>query len=258
MELGDDGQTTERAIEIDARLREILTSVAVETVVHQLEKRGITSSYLTGLRPLGPGQRLLGYARTLRFLPLREDQRPILQAGVNAQRVAVEEARPDDVLVIEARGVADAGTIGDLLALRLKQRGAAGVVTDGAIRDPLALAEIGLPCYQQAVHGATFGRRHIPFEVNRPIACAGVLVMPGDIVVGDGGGCAVIPAALAGEVARDAQRQELEEAWAAERIAQDESTLDTFPLPAERRAEFVAWSAARSPSDSAQSGDGSA
>ena len=105
-------------------LRRLLTTVAVDTVVHQLEKRGITSSYLTGLRPLLPGHRLLGYARTLRFLPLREDQRPVLMSGVNAQRRAIEEARPDDVLVIDARGVPDAGTIGDILALRLQQRGA--------------------------------------------------------------------------------------------------------------------------------------
>jgi 5-oxopent-3-ene-1,2,5-tricarboxylate decarboxylase / 2-hydroxyhepta-2,4-diene-1,7-dioate isomerase len=230
-----------RPVELDDELRGLLSSVAVDTVVHQLEKRGISSSYLTGLRPLSSGQRLLGYARTLRFLPLREDQRPVLMAGVNAQRRAIEEAGPDDVLVIDARGVPDAGTIGDILAARLQQRGAAGVVTDGAVRDPAAIADLGLPCYHQAIHSATFGRRHIPYEVNRPVACAGVLVMPGDIMIGDSSGCAVIPAALAADVARAAHEQEREELWAAERVRQGESTLDTFPLPAHRRAEFDAW-----------------
>ncbi|KQW45943.1 hypothetical protein ASC77_18695 [Nocardioides sp. Root1257] len=241
MDVTGDTTPKDRPIELDDELRRLLTTVAVDTVVHQLEKRGITSSYLTGLRPLLPGHRLLGYARTLRFLPLREDQRPVLMSGVNAQRRAIEEARPDDVLVIDARGVPDAGTIGDILALRLQQRGAGGVVTDGAIRDPGAIAELGLPCYHQAIHSATFGRRHIPFEVNRPVACAGVLVMPGDIMIGDSSGCAVIPAALAADVARDAHQQEQEEGWAAERVRQGESTLDTFPLAADRRPEFDTW-----------------
>jgi 5-oxopent-3-ene-1,2,5-tricarboxylate decarboxylase/2-hydroxyhepta-2,4-diene-1,7-dioate isomerase len=236
-----DHESTSRAVELTAELRTVLNAISVDTIVHQLEKRGITSSYLTGLRPLRPGQRMLGHARTLRFLPLREDQRHALHAGVNAQRRAVEESRPDDVLVIDARGVPDAGTIGDLLALRLQQRGAAGVVTDGAVRDPEVLAKLGLPCYHQAVHGATFGRRHIPFEVNRPVACAGVLVMPDDIMIGDGGGCAVLPAALAVEVARDARQQEVEESWAAERIGQGESTLGTFPVSPERRHDFSEW-----------------
>lgn len=247
MELAGDAasERASRVVELAAPVRAALESLSVETVVHQLQKRGITSSYLTGLRPLSPGQRLLGYARTLRYLPLREDQQSALAAGNNAQRVAVEQARPDDVLVIDARGVPDAGTIGDLLAMRMAHRGAAGIITDGAVRDPVAIADLGVPCYQQAVHGATFGRRHMPFEVNRPIACAGTLVMPDDIMIGDGGGCAVIPAALAAEVALAARQQELEEAWAAERIAQGDSTLTTFPIPAERRAEFDEWSNGR-------------
>jgi len=254
--MGMIGETTRaaRPVELDGELRSLLGTVAVDTVVHQLEKRGITSSYLTGLRPLSPDHRLLGYARTLRFLPLREDQRPVLLQGVNAQRRAIEEAEVDDVLVIDARGVSDAGTIGDILALRLQQRGAAGIVTDGAIRDPGAIAELGLPCYHQAIHSATFGRRHIPFEVNRPVACAEVLVVPGDIMIGDSSGCAVIPAALAAEVARDAHQQEQEELWSAERVRQGESTLHTFPLPADRRPEFDDW-ASRRPGGP---GDGSA
>lgn len=241
----ESSQEQPRALELTPDLRAALGQVSVETIVHQLQKRGITSSYMTGLRPLQPGQRMLGYARTLRFVPLREDLQPDLVRGRNAQRIAVEESRPDDVLVIDARQVPDAGTIGDLLAMRLLRRGAAGVVTDGAIRDGGAIAALGLPCYQQTEHAATFGRRHMPFEVNRPVACAGVFVVPDDIVVGDAGGCAVIPAALAAEVAQAAVEQELEEAWAAEQIDAGASTLGTFPVGSDRRAEFEAWRASR-------------
>lgn len=248
MELTDDAAPAgrARAIPMTAATRSALGTVSVDTVVHQLQKRGITNSYLSGLGPLRPGQRMLGYARTLRFVPLREDVQREFTAGLNAQRIAVEQAQKDDVLVIEARGVPDAGTIGDLLALRLAHRGATGIVTDGAIRDSAAIAQLDLPCYNSSIHGATFGRRHMPFEANRPIACAGVLVMPDDIMIGDDGGCAVIPAALAADVARDAREQELEEAWAAERIALGEDTLSTFPVPASRRAEFSAWRQSRS------------
>lgn len=245
MAVTDEPQTPPRAVELTEGIRAALGKVSVDTLVHQLQKRGITSSYLTGLRPLVPGTRMIGYARTLRFAPLREDLQPGLMRGRNAQRVAVEEARPDDVLVIEARQVPDAATIGDLLALRLMRRGAAGVVTDGAIRDSGVLAELGLPCYRQADHAATFGRRHMPLEVNRPVACAGVFVVPDDIVVGDAQGCVVVPAALVAEVAEAAVEQELEEQWAAERIDAGESTLGTFPIGPDRRAEFDQWRAAR-------------
>jgi 5-oxopent-3-ene-1,2,5-tricarboxylate decarboxylase / 2-hydroxyhepta-2,4-diene-1,7-dioate isomerase len=235
-----------RAVELTAHVRVALEQVSVETLVHQLQKRGITSSFLTGLRPLLPEKRMVGYARTLRFVPLREDVQAELVRGRNAQRIAVEECRPDDVLVIDAREVPDAGTIGDLLAMRMLRRGAAGVVTDGALRDAAAIAAMGLPAYRQADHAATFGRRHMPFEANRPVSCAGVFVVPDDVVVGDAGGCVVIPAALAAEVASAAVEQELEESWAAEQIDAGASTLGTFPVGADRRAEFEAWRAQRS------------
>ncbi|GAA0319494.1 hypothetical protein GCM10009528_41500 [Kineococcus aurantiacus] len=77
-------------------------------------------------------------------------------------------------------------------------------MTDRAVRDSDVLAGPYMPAHAQAVHGATFGYRHVHYEVDRPVSCAGVLVVPGDVVVGDGGGCVVVSAALAEEVAPDA------------------------------------------------------
>ena len=99
--------------------------------------------------------------------------------------------------------------------------------------------------YHRASHAATLGRLHLPLDHQVPIACAGVTVMPGDIVVGDGEGVVVVPAALAVEVAADAYQQELEEEWALERVAAGESTIGVFPIAKDRRAEFEAWLAAR-------------
>ena len=113
--------------------------------------------------------------------------------------------------------------------------GAAGVVTDGALRDTPAISALDLPVYHRASHAATYGRLHMPLDHQVPIACAGVTVMPGDVIVGDGEGAVVVPAALAEEVAADAAQQEVEEEWALERVAAGESTIGVFPIAPERR-----------------------
>jgi regulator of RNase E activity RraA len=236
---------TDAPVTLTDQLRTDLTTVSAATLTHQLQRRGIRSTFLSGLRPIKDGQRMVGYAHTLRYVPLREDLQGRFSAGQNAQRRAVESLAPDEVLVIEARGEADAGTIGDIYVLRALRRGAAGVVTDGALRDTPAIRALDIPVYHRASHAATFGRVHMPLDHQVPIACAGVTVLPGDIVVGDGEGAVVIPAALVEEVARDAVQQELEEEWAIERVSAGESTTGVFPIAKDRRAEFDAWLADR-------------
>jgi regulator of RNase E activity RraA len=169
----------------------------------------------------------------------------MLLAGQNAQRRAIEGLQPDEVLVIEARGEPHAGTIGDIFAMRALQLGAAGVITDGALRDTPAIRRLAIPVYHGASHAATLSRLHIPLDHQVPIACAGVTVMPGDVIVGDEEGAVVIPAALVEEVADAAFQQEVEEEWAFEVVAGGESTIGVFPVSAERRPEFEAWLAAR-------------
>ncbi len=225
--------------------RALLSKAATSTITAQLQRRGIRNTFLEGLAPLRSGQRMIGTARTLRFGPMREDLTGVLQAGQNAQRRAVEALMPGDVLVIGAGNDPGAGTIGDVLAMRAHVRGAVGVVTDGAVRDGAAVAALAVPVYARAVHGATFSRQHLPLDVDLPVACAGVLVMPGDVVVGDGDGVVVVPAALVGEVAADAAEQELRDAWAFERVSHGDEVHEVFPMADARRAEFDEWRAAR-------------
>ncbi len=226
-------------------LREILAGLSTATITSQLQSRGMRSTFLSGLKPLLDGQSLVGRARTLRYVPHRADVAGEFGAGMNAQRRASETAEPGDVLVIEARDVPDAGTVGDIYTLRAYQRGAVGVITDGALRDTPAIAALGKPVYHRASHGSTWSRHHMPFSNDEPITCAGVFVMPGDVIVGDGEGAVVIPAALVEEVARDAADQEHREDFALERVAAGESVVGVFPLTDDRRAEFEAWSAAK-------------
>ena len=188
---------------------------------------------------------MVGVARTLRYLPMREDLIPTYATRTNAQRAAVESLQPGEVLMIDARDVPDAGTIGDIYAMRASHLGAVGIVTDGATRDTPALAAMEIPVYHRAAHASTYRRHHMPVDFQIPIACAGVTVLPGDVVVGDDEGVVVIPAALADEVAAEAAEQELAEEWGLERVTAGESTDGTFPITPDRRPEFDAWRAAR-------------
>jgi len=235
---------SENRVELTDDLKRKLNTVSTATLAGQLQRRGMRNSFLNGLKPLNEGQRMVGIAHTLRYVPKREDFEKRM-TGPNAQRQAVESIEPDEVLVVEARLEADAGTIGDIFAMRVKQRGGAGVITDGALRDTPAIAEIGLPVYHYSSHAATLGRLHTPLEHQIPIACAGVTVFPGDIIVGDAEGAVVIPALIAEEVAEDSYNQEIEEEWAIERVAAGESSIGTFPIAKERRAEFEEWLAKR-------------
>jgi 2-keto-4-pentenoate hydratase/2-oxohepta-3-ene-1,7-dioic acid hydratase in catechol pathway/regulator of RNase E activity RraA len=237
---------------LSAEARAALNAVSTATLTVQLRKRGITNTFLGGLRPTRPDLRMLGYAHTLRYVAMREDVVAADTAPLNAQKATIEALGPDEVLVIEARGEPGAGTIGDILAMRAHRLGATGVVTDGGVRDSPSFADLPLPTYFQTPHAAVLGVKHYPLEDNVPVTCAGVLVMPGDVMVGDAEGVIVVPAALAEEVARDALEQERREAWSLERVAAGESVRGVYPIAADRLPDYEAWCAARAAADDPQ------
>ena len=220
-----------------AGLREVSTA----TLAALLRKRGLNGLTLDGLRSTRPGARMAGYARTVRYLPLREDLSAAYGGGMNAQKRAIEEIRPGEVLVIEARGDPTAGTIGDILGLRAQVRGAAGIVTDGAIRDSVALAGLEIPVYHAAVHPAVLGRRHVPWETGVTVACAGVTIQPGDILVGDADGVVVLPPGIAADVLAEASEQERQEEFIASRVALGDPLDGLHPLSDARRPDYEAW-----------------
>jgi 5-oxopent-3-ene-1,2,5-tricarboxylate decarboxylase / 2-hydroxyhepta-2,4-diene-1,7-dioate isomerase len=230
---------------LSPRAEAALRQVSVATLTVQLSRRGIRNSCIRGLRSTRPDLQLLGRAKTLRYVPLREDVRDQNRSELNAQKAAIESIGPGEVLVIDARGEPNAGTIGDILAARAAFRGASGIVTDGGIRDSAALAKLEIPTYFLQPHPAVLGVAHFPLESDVPIACGGALVMPGDVLVGDADGVIVIPAHLAEEVALDALEQERREQWALERVQAGESVRGVYPLSDVRRAEYEAWLAGR-------------
>jgi regulator of RNase E activity RraA len=217
-------------------------AVSTATLASQLKKRGYDWLTTDRLHSTQPARKMVGFARTVRYVPFREDLFKARGGGFNAQKQAVEQVRPGEVLVIEARGDPTAGTIGDILALRAQVRGAAGIVTDGAIRDAEACKDkLGIPIYYGAAHPAVLGRRHVPWEVNVTVACGGVAVQPGDIIAGDGDGVIVIPPAIAWEVALGAREQEHQEEFITEMVAAGEPVDGLYPIGPTWRPAYESW-----------------
>jgi 2-keto-4-pentenoate hydratase/2-oxohepta-3-ene-1,7-dioic acid hydratase in catechol pathway/regulator of RNase E activity RraA len=217
-------------------------AVSTATLASQLKKRGYDSLTLDRLQSTQPARKMAGFARTVRYVPFREDLFRAKGGGFNAQKQAVEQVRPGEILVIEARGDPTAGTIGDILALRAQVRGARGIITDGAIRDAEALRHrVEIPVYHGAAHPAVLGRRHVPWEANVTVACGGVTIQPGDIIAGDGDGVVVLPRDIAYEVALDAAEQERQEEFIAEMVARGESVDGLYPIGPAWRPAYEAW-----------------
>lgn len=227
-------------------LRAKLAAAPTAGLSSQLRKRGLHSCFIDGVSANIAGSKIVGTAKTLRFIPAREDLFRSHGGGYNAQKRAFDAVGEGEIIVIEARGDAGTGTLGDILALRAKTRGAAGVVTDGGVRDFDAVTEIGLPVFSKGAHPSVLGRRHVPWEFDVTIACGGAAVQPGDVIVGDGDGVIVIPFELAEEVADAALAQEDEDAWIADQVAAGHPVDGLFPMNAEWRARYDERSGTRS------------
>jgi 2-keto-4-pentenoate hydratase/2-oxohepta-3-ene-1,7-dioic acid hydratase in catechol pathway/regulator of RNase E activity RraA len=227
--------------ELTDELRGKINSISTATLSSVLRKRGLNNVSIDGVSPTRPGARLVGRARTLRFVPNREDLFESHGGGYNAQKRAFDQLGAGDVLVIEARGELGTGTVGDILALRAQVRGAAGIVTDGGIRDSEAVAALDIPTYHAGTHPAVLGRRHVPWDTELTIACGGTTVQPGDVIVGDADGVLVIPPSIVVEVVDAAIEQELEETFIASQVAAGEGVDGLYPMNADWKSRYEQW-----------------
>ncbi|AOP52518.1 fumarylacetoacetate hydrolase family protein [Brevibacterium aurantiacum] len=225
-------------------LRAKLTEAPTAGLSAQLRGRGLNNVVIEGVSPLVPGSKVVGTAKTLRFVPNREDLFKSHGGGYNAQKRAFDTLRSGEVVVIEARGEAGSGTLGDVLALRAKAQGATGVITDGGVRDSAEVAGI-LPVFATAKNPAVLGRKHVPWESDVAVACGNATVLPGDVIVGDDDGVIVIPRDLVEEVVDAALAKEIEDGWVAEQVAAGNPIESLFPPKGEWKEKFEAWKAAR-------------
>ncbi|MEV8215060.1 fumarylacetoacetate hydrolase family protein [Leifsonia sp. NPDC077715] len=235
------GTQPEPAWTLTDDLRAKLASVATATLSSQLRKRGLNNVSIDGLTSTRPDTKVVGTARTLRYVPNREDLFESHGGGYNAQKRAFDAVGPGEVLVIEARGERGSGTVGDVLALRAQVNGAAGIVTDGGVRDLAVVAALDIPTYHNGPHPAVLGRKHVPWDTDTTIACGGATVQPGDVIVGDADGLLVIPPALVEEVVDAAIEQESEEEYIAEQVAAGHAVDGLFPMNAEWKERYRAW-----------------
>jgi len=231
-------------------LRAKLTAAPVAGLTQELRKRGLNQVCIDGVRTNHPGAKMVGVARTLRFVPAREDLFASHGGGHNAQKRVFDSVAPGEVIVIEARGETGSGTLGDILALRAQVLGAAGIVTDGGVRDYALVAEIGIPVFSQGPHPAVLGRKHVPWDTDITIACGGATIQPGDIIVGDDDGVIVVPPQLAEAVADATLAQETEDEWILGQVRAGHPVKGLFPMNAEWRAKYEAASQAQEVTES--------
>ena len=222
-----------------------LRHVSCATLCTQLFKRGFRNVYIQGVARLTTktSGNLVGPAFTMRSIPAREDldQISAFDDPNHPQRKAIESVPPGHVLVLDCRGETRVASGGQILTTRLQVRGAAGLVSDGPVRDSGAIAKMDFPVYCAGGSAPLNLLHHHAIDQNIPIGCGGVAVYPGDVIVGDDEGVVVIPAHLADEVAGQAVEQEKMELFILERVQNGAKLAGTYPPNAETKAAFEAW-----------------
>jgi regulator of RNase E activity RraA len=227
---------------LDAQAIATLQQVSTATITTILLKKGLRNVWMRGTRPLQPGQkRCVGPAFTLRFVPGREDlATPASWASPISTRAAIEAMPEGSIAVVDAMGVTDAGIFGDILCARIAKRGVRALVTDGVVRDLSGVLDTGLPvwCSGAAAPPSVAGLTFVAW--NEPIGCGGVAVFPDDIVVADGDGAVLIPAAFLDQVLAEGPEQERMEGWILNEVERGEKLPGLYPMNAETRARYDA------------------
>lgn len=216
-----------------ALLQRVPTSTA-RVILHDL---GFDRVVMDGLRALvAPPTPIAGPARTLRFLPRREDVPRPPRPGLN--RHLVDTLGSGEVVVIDAFGHRQGAVLGDMLATRAIHRGAAGVVADGVVRDLAGLAALKLPVFARGSHPAPNAFELLPWDADVPIQCGGVFVQPGDWILADTDSVLVIPQAKAEEVAARGVATVEEEEFCQKLLHLGYPLDEAYPLPDGRRVDF--------------------
>ena len=227
---------------LDPAIAEALRATSTGTITTVLLKKGVRRTWMRGAQPMfHASERLVGPAFTLRFVPMREDlATPESWSSPTSTRAAIEAMPEGCIVVADAMGVTDAGIFGDILAARMKKRAVTALVTDGVMRDGAGVSSTGLPiwCSGVAAPASVAGLTFVGWQ--HPIGCGGVAVFPDDVIVADGDGCVVIPAALAEEVAKAGPEQERLEAWIMAEVEKGVPLPGLYPPNAETRARYEA------------------
>jgi regulator of RNase E activity RraA len=221
-----------------------LAHVSTATLTTAMFKRGFYNVFLQGPQRLRSGANMVGRAYTLRYIPAREDLDVIESFAnrENPQRKAVENCPDGAVFVVDSRGDHSAASMGCILATRLMVRGCKGVVTDGGFRDTPEIAALDMPTYHTHPSAPTNLTKHHAIGINEAIACGGVSVFPGDVIVGDNEGVVCLPVHLADEIADEAVEMTAFEDYVLEMVQDGASTYGLYPPTDPKTKEgFAQW-----------------
>ena len=224
---------------------EALRQIGTATVAGTLGHMGIRNPHMQGPVSANKGKSIVGPALTLQFLPKREDlydEGEYADPEKQLHRHVLYHAQEGDIVVVDARGDMTAGVFGDMMSTYFKGRGGAGIVIDGCMRDSPNVGKLDLPIWVRGWTPNFHTQTGImPFAVNVPIACGGVTVIPGDIILADDDGAIVLPVALAAEVIAKAREHHEWEDFSRMKLMQGAPLQRYYPLHADARGEYDAW-----------------
>ncbi len=232
----------------DPAIRDLLLRAAVPTVVSLLWRKGYKNTFMFGPKPLNPNAvKFAGPAFTVRTIPVREDLVEAQNAGTrpNLQSRSVADIQPGQVLAVAMDGETRTAFMGDIMTTHLLVKGAAGVVLDGGVSDAAAIAAIPLPLFCTGNAATPVTSHRFVIDLNVPVGIAGVPVLPGDVLMGDGNGVVVIPAHLVAEIAAAAAERELLEEFVVGKVREGRPLAGTYPPDAATQAEYEIWRKAR-------------
>ena len=192
----------------DHALIEEFRRVEVASVSDALEQLTGKRMYMSHhMQPIFTAK-FAGFARTVQ---LKKDEGNTDPAALNGMLTAIDQGTPDSVYVMSVEGGADIAGMGGLMGTAMAARGYSGAVIDGGVRDVAYLRKIGFPVFATGIVPST-SVHHYRFAGSQiALTCDGVMVSPGDIVVADSDGVAVVPRAKAQQILALAQQMDFQE-----------------------------------------------
>lgn len=222
-----------------------LEGIGTATVAGSLGHMGFKNPHMVGPVAQTRGKSIVGPALTLQFLPQRPDlftEGEYAEPETQLHRHVLYHVEEGDVVVVDARGDMSSGIFGDMMSTYFKGRGGAGIVIDGCMRDRPNVEKLDIPLWLRGWTPNYHVQTSIyPYAVNVPIACGGVTIVPGDIIMADDDGVIVVPLSMAEKVIEDAREHAEWEVYSRIKLMEGAPLQRYYPLHPDAYPEYEEW-----------------